>query len=197
MLTANRFPVDRDGTGRMLSSAFRIFSGDASTARFGSSNGPSQRRRRSPVSDTPPFNRRSINQSEPFKAVLVPDTYSSCLNGTMFGRKVGTTPARIDRRPDNLSGVWAQREHSLEYRCRCSWYRLFLTPRIKTNKAPWADQKGRCGVCRANHVEREHFSLSADQEDTAQKDPRPRGWRILGVPLCSRFIVRVQSECRS
>lgn len=61
---------------------------------------------------------------------------------------------------DNLSGVWVQRKYSVS---NSIW--------IKTNKAPWADQKGRCGVRRVNHVEREHFSLSAGQEDKTQKDP--------------------------
>lgn len=149
MLTANRFPVGRDGTGRMLSS------------------GEARRKRR-------PLNRSW--SSTPTDAVLP------------AGKRW-----ELDRIPDRFSGVGAQRERSWERRCRCSWRR----PRMKTNKARWADQEGRCGVRRVNHVEREHFSLSADREDTAQKDPRPGGGRILGASLCSGFIVRVQSECRS
>lgn len=147
MLTANRFPGDRDGTGRRLPSAF------------------------------------TITKTRSHKPELV-------------------STARY------LTGRWELHgEDGLE-----SWSFLrrlgskgtFLRagaagvgPPTRANKALWADRRGRCGVCRVNHVEREHFSLSADQEDTTQKDPRPGEGRILGAPLCSGFIVRVQSECRS
>ena len=60
---------------------------------------------------------------------------------------------------DYLSGFSVQRKYSC----------LFLIPRIKTNNARWAGQKGRCGVRRPNHGEREDFSLSAAQEDRLRK----------------------------
>lgn len=123
-----------------------------------------------------------------FKTVLLHDKYGSCFSGTKFGWKVGITRARMDRMSDHLSGAWVQRRYSSG--CGC----LFLIPWIKANNALWADQKGRCGVRRVNHVEREHFSLSGGQDS---ERPRPGERRILGVALCSGFIVGVQSGCRS
>lgn len=78
----------------------------------------------------------------PFRAGLLLHAYGSCFNGTRFGRKAGITRARMDRISDHFSGAWVHRK----YCSGCGG--LFLIPWIKTNKAPRADQKGRCGVRR-------------------------------------------------
>lgn len=127
MLTANHLLLLQDGTGRMLSSMFRIFYCDVDgPPPF--TYGPSYLR-------VPPFGRKIMDPASawhvwdlagppahqepvgfppgPFKTVLLLNTYSSCFNSTIFGRKAGITRARMNRMSDNLSGVWVQRKYSV------------------------------------------------------------------------------------